>query len=331
MTDFSFLEGKKILITGASGLIGRAIVTELLSHEWKKPAKVVALVRDENRARECFKALPQANLEYLVCDVCDLQPQDMGVDYVIHGANHTASRSFVEQPADVISGAVKGTENVLNFARANKVKGLVYLSSMEVYGSPETDGKIYENSPSYLDSTSVRSSYPESKRLCECLCAAYYSQYGVPAKVVRLTQTLGEGVAYNDNRLFAELARCVIEGRDVVLKTTGETRRSYLYVGDAVSAILTVLGSGKCCEAYNAANESTYCSVINLAQTVAATFGDGKVKVVIDTEGAESRGFAPTLKMNLATDKLRNLGWKAETDLMQAFSVMIDYMKKNKR
>lgn len=327
MTDYSFLEGKKVLITGAGGLIGRAIVTKLLPHN----VKVVALVRDEGRARECFKNLPQTNLEYLVCDVCDLEPKDIGADYVIHGANHTSSRAFIEQPADVILSAVKGTENVLNFARANGVKGVAYLSSMEAYGSVKTDDKIYENSPAYLDSTSVRSSYPESKRLCECLCSAYFKQYGVPAKVVRLTQTFGEGITYNDNRLFAEMARCIIEGRDIVLKTKGETKHNYLYVGDAVSAILTVLEKGNAGEAYNAANEDTYCSIYDAAQTVAQNFGGGKVKVVVNTDGAESRGFAPVSKMNLATDKLKSLGWRAETDLVEAFGIMIDYMKKNKR
>ena len=219
MTDYSFLAGKKILITGATGLIGKAIIAELLTCEMKNQIKIVALVRDANKAKNCFSSLPQENIEYLVCDVCNLSDKNMGVDYIIHGANHTASKSFVEQPVDVISCAIKGTENILKFALTNGVKSLVYLSTMEVYGSPETDEKIYENSPAYLDCMSVRSSYPESKRLCECLCAAYFAQYKVPAKVVRLTQTFGKGVAYDDNRVFAEFARCAIEGRDIVIKT----------------------------------------------------------------------------------------------------------------
>ena len=89
---------------------------------------------------------------------------------------------------------------------------------MEVYGAPSEESKITESSPSELDTMSVRSCYPESKRICECLCASYASQYGVPAKVVRLTQTFGHGVEYSDKRVFAEFARSVIEKKNIVLK-----------------------------------------------------------------------------------------------------------------
>ena len=331
MTDYSFLEGKKVLITGASGLIGRALVSALLLHEWENPVKVVALVRNEEKARKCFASLPSENLEYIVCDVCDLQPMDMGVDYIIHGASFTSSKSFIEQPVDVINTSIKGTEALLSFARANKIKSFVYISSMEVYGAPLTDDKIYEDALIGVNPMSVRSSYPESKRLCECLCAAYYSQYGVPAKSVRLTLTFGEEVSYSDGRVFAEFLKCVIEGRDIVLKTKGETKRNYLYTGDAVSAILTVLNKGVNGEAYNAANEDTYCSIYELAHMIADKFGGGKTKVIIDTTDAESRGFAPTLKVNLSTDKLKSLGWKPETDLFTALDKTFKSLVENRK
>lgn len=325
--DLKVFEGKKIFITGASGLIGRAIVKTLLTHDGA-PIEVVAAVRNEQKARAAFSDLPQKHLSYHVCDMLDLQPDDIGADFIIHCASATASKTFVERPADVIDGAVRGTKNVLEFARANKADGLVYLSTMEVYGAPTTDEKITETSPTNIDPTDVRSSYPESKRLCECMCAAYNAQYGVPASVVRLTQTFGEGVDYNDGRVFAEFARCVIEGRDIVLKTKGETRRNYLYIADAVSAILTVLARGKRGEAYNAANEDTYCSIYEMARLVADTFGDGKIKVrICETYDISKFGYAPTLKMNLCADKLKGLGWRAETDLIQAYAALIEYMR----
>ena len=100
----------------------------------------------------------------------------------------------------------------------------------------------------------ARSSYAESKRACESLCTAYVSQYNVPAKVLRLTQTFGPGVKYDDGRVFAEFARCVIEGRDIVLHTKGETKRNYLFTEDAVDAILTVLKKGEAGEPRNRNN-----------------------------------------------------------------------------
>ncbi len=328
--DLTPFEGKKILITGAGGLIGSALVKSLVSHKGDKPVKVIALVRNSEKARKTFSDLPQENLEYIECDVCKLKAENLGVDYVIHAASRTASKDFVENPAEVLISSLKGTERVLEFARINKVKGLVYLSSMEVYGTPLTDSKVTENSPTDVNTMRARSSYPEGKRACECLCAAYASEYGVPAKVVRLTQTFGEGVNYNDGRLFAELARCVIEGRDIVLKTKGETKRNYIYTGDAVNAILTVLLKGTAGEAYNAANEETYCSVYDMACTVAEKFGNGKTKVVVREEDISKFGYAPTLKMNLSAEKLKALGWSAEVGLAQSFERMIEYMKKNR-
>lgn len=330
MIDLAELGGSRVLVTGASGLIGKALVKSLISCRTQKPVEVVALVRNKEKAVKAFGGLPQEHLHYLVCDVCDLQPENLNVNYIVHCASKTSSTDFVSAPVEVIESSVYGTKNLLEFARVNPVKGFVYLSTMEVYGTPQTDDKITEDYPSNTDSMSVRSSYPESKRLCETMCAAYASEYGVPAKVVRLTQTFGEGVDYNDKRVFAEFARCVIETRDIVLKTKGETKRNYIYVDDAVSAILTVLLKGAAGQAYNAANEETYCSIYEMAEMVAKEFGEGKVRVKIEEASDVAKlGYAKTLKMNLSTDKLRSLGWEAETDLVSAFGKMINYMKKN--
>lgn len=329
MFDVNEFCGKKVLITGASGLIGKAIAEYLLNNA--TGVKIVALARNEAKIRAAFNMADLKRVEFLICDINDLKPNDMGVDYVIHAACQTASKAFVENPVETIKGVVGGTVNVLEFARANNVKGFVYLSTMETYGTPFSSDKIYENSSAFLDQTSVRASYPESKRLAECLCAAYGSEYGVPTKIVRLTQTFGEGVSYDDRRVFAEFARCVIERKNIVLKTKGETERNYLYVGDAVLAILTVLLRGEIGQAYNAANEETYCSIFDMAQMVVARFGDGKIKVVFDEESnVEKSGYAPTLKMNLCCDKLKKLGWSATVGLEEMFSRLISSMKQSR-
>lgn len=251
--------------------------------------------------------------------------------YIIHGASQTSSRAFIEEPIETITTALTGTKNMLEFARVNNVKGFVYLSSMEVYGSPLNDLKIDEKHGTNLDTMKVRSCYPESKRMCESLCASYSSEFGVPAKVVRLTQTFGPGVKYDDGRVFAEFARCAIERRNIVLKTKGETRRSYLYTEDAVNAILTVLYNGIPGQAYNAANEETYCSIYEMAKMVAGRFGDNSVKVLVEETNPEKLGYAPVLYMNLDTTKLHNLGWKAKFNLESMYQNMIEDMKINQK
>ncbi len=317
---------KRVLVSGATGLIGQAIVKFLL----RENEHVIALVRSIDRAESIF-GKSNKNLEYIISDVCDIEPKNINVDYIIHGASQTSSRAFIEEPIETITTALTGTKNMLEFARVNNVKGFVYLSSMEVYGSPLNDLKIDEKHGTNLDTMKVRSCYPESKRMCESLCASYSSEFGVPAKVVRLTQTFGPGVKYDDGRVFAEFARCAIERRNIVLKTKGETRRSYLYTEDAVNAILTVLYNGIPGEAYNAANEETYCSIYEMAKMVAGRFGDNSVKVLVEETNPEKLGYAPVLHMNLDTTKLRNLGWKAKFNLESMYQNMIEDMKINQK
>ncbi len=328
--DFSRLENKTVLVTGATGLIGSSIIISML--EWNrkndKKINVVAVVRNTEKAKKVFSDYSDDEINYLVADICSINIDAISADYIIHGASQTSSKAFVNEPVETIMTAIQGTKNMLDIARKSSCSGFVYLSSMEVYGTPLTDEKIYEDRPSNLNVMEVRTCYPESKRMCENLCVSYSSEYDVPAKVVRLTQTFGTGVQYNDGRVFAEFARCVVEGRNIVLKTKGETKRNYLYTADAVTAILTVLLDGEPANAYNAANEETYCSIYEMACEVAKLNEKG-IEVVIEENNDLSKfGYAPTLKMNLSTDKLKALGWKPAYNLLDMYSRMIKTMVK---
>ncbi len=331
MNTWKQLEGSSILITGATGLIGRTLIRQIF--EWNRqggrPIRAIAMVRNREKAEAVFAGYLTEGLEVMVADVLSVEPENVGADYIIHAASQTSSKAFIETPVETVMTAVKGTVNMLEFARVNDVKGFVYLSSMEVYGTPETDEKIDEKHSTNLNPMSVRTCYPESKRLCESLCASYASEYGVPAMVVRLTQTFGPGVEYSDGRVFAEFARCAIEGRNIVLNTKGETKRNYLYTEDAAEAIFTVLAGGTAGEAYNAANESTYCSIYEMACTVADVCADGAIEVEIrERADAAKLGYAPTLHMNLDTSKLRSLGWEPKVGLVEMYRRMIASLQK---
>ena len=304
------LKNKTILITGATGLIGYTLVNALLyaNKKWALNLKVLALVRDKDRATERFKAhIDDASLSLIHGCVEELPGIGQTVDYIVHGASQTASKAFVLQPVETIMTALKGTENLLELAKKKAISGMVYLSSMEVYGYPEKGHKVTENEIGALTPLNVRNSYPISKIQCENLCYAYAKEYGVPVMSVRLTQTFGPGVNYNDGRVFAEFARCVAEKRDIVLKTKGETEHSYLYTADAVTVILTVLLKGDAGQAYNAANESTYCSIAEMAEKVAA---QGGIKVRYEIEDETKNGYPKPFYIDLDTSLLQQLGWK---------------------
>lgn len=302
------LKDKTIFVTGATGLIGYTLVNSLVYASKKKSLniKVIALVRDIERAKERFKDISD-EITFLVGNVEKFPEITEKIDYIIHGASQTASKAFINQPVETIMTALKGTENMLELAKNKNVSGMVYMSSMEVYGHPQKGHKVTENEIGNLSPLDVRNSYPISKIQCESLCCAYAKGYGIPVMSVRLTQTFGPGVNYNDTRVFAEFARCVSEKRDIVLKTKGETERSYLYTADAATAILTILLKGAPGQSYNAADEKTYCSIAEMAEKVAKS---GGINVRFEIEDENKNGFPKALYMDLDTSLLRSLGWK---------------------
>lgn len=321
------LQGKTCLITGATGLIGYTLTSALLYADWKKRLglTVVALVRDIEKAHQKFAAQlgQELPLRFVKGDIEHLPMINGPVDYIIHGASPTASRYFVEHPVETIQTAVLGTMNLLRMANDKKCQGFVYLSSMEVYGSIEEETPLDENDSGYLNPLAVRSCYPESKRLCEALCAANASEYDLRAMSVRLAQTFGPGVDKNDNRAFAEFMRCAQQGKDIVLQTPGDSKQPYLYTMDAASAIFTVLLKGEKGQAYNAVNCETYCSIAEMARLVATHFSaDQPVKIKIAASEESMKKYPPKRYWNLSDENIKKIGWYATQGLVEMYERM---------
>lgn len=321
------LREQSVLITGATGLIGINLVKSILyvSQKRKLHTKVIAFVRNQEKAESIFADEMTNSDFHILCGSLELPvATDEKVDYIIHGASNTSSAAFMNSPVEVIHAAVNGTCHLLDFAKQNEVKGFVFLSTMEVYGHPEKETIVTEQMTAGFDPKNPRNSYPISKQLCESLCMSYASEYHVPAKCVRLTQTFGPGVAYDDGRIFAEFMRCAVRKNDIVLKTKGETERCYLYTADSVTAILTVLLKGASQDIYNAANPGTYCSIRGMAELVAHEIAADEIQVRIELDNIEKYGYANTLYMQLDVSKLMDLGWKPLVALKQMYIRMID-------
>lgn len=323
------IENSTVFVTGATGLIGSQIVKALACLNRVKNTRIntIALVRSMDKAKKVFGDLiKRGDITLMVGDVNHTISCPGAIDYIIHGASATSSKYFVEKPVETIFTALEGTRNVLEFARDKNVKAMVYLSSLEVYGTPDkTEGKIAEADYGYIEPLSVRSSYSEGKRMAECLCASYAKEYEVPVRVARLSQTFGTGVEYEDGRVFAEFARCAVEHRDIVLHTAGNTVRSYCYTRDAISAILYILLKGETAEAYNVTNMDTAVSIREMAELVAETIGQGKIRVVVDIpKDIASFGYNPEMVIRLDAAKLEKLGWKATVGLEEMYQRMVE-------
>lgn len=314
----SDLADARFMITGATGLIGSTLVRCLLAMD--NNISITIPVRSQEKAIALYGA-DASRLNIVECDLMEYcATLNEEFDYIIHCASPTAGSYMNEHPVETYELAVETTRALLQYSRKHPVKGMVYVSSLEYYGQNFNDHVITEDFLGYVDATSPRSSYPLGKRAAEYLCASYAQEYGVNVKIARLTQTFGAGVSPDDNRVFAQFARSVINGTDIVMHTKGESAKPYCYTTDCASAIFTILLKGANGEAYNVANQDTYISIRELAEFLRDNFNPN-IKVIIDEH--PEMGYAPVTKLNLSANKLLGLGWKPVNGLKDMFAKLI--------
>lgn len=315
---------KTVLITGVTGGIGSMAVRSFLFANEKAglDIEVIGLVRNIKKAKIFFEDLTEnKNFKLVKNDITEKIKYNGKVDYIIHCANNTSSRSFVEMPVETMEVAFCGTKNVLEFAENKKVKSLVFLSSMEIYGFIEGADKTQsENDLGSLELLNVRNSYPIGKRAAETLCCSFFKEKNVPVKIARLAQTIGANVDYNDSRVYAYFARNIVEKKDIVLNTTGNTILSYCYITDVITGIILLLQKGVNGEAYNIANEEATSSIKNIAQMLVNKYPDSKLVFNINDTGI----FPKETVWALKTDKIQAFGWKSYVSKEKMYDNLIN-------
>lgn len=321
--DWNQFRDKTFLITGSTGLIGSNLVNAVAYNSQNKGLGISLIlpVRNVASASGQFGWTGAEVIPYRLGSELNV---DKPVDYIVHLASPTSSKFFTEKPVDTLTANIEGTDALLAFASRCRVKKFISLSSMEVYGFPEKGRPVKENNLGAFETMNARNSYPIAKIASEALCYGYFAQYGVPAVVLRATQTFGPGVRYDDGRVFAQFMRCALEKKNIVLKSAGLTERSYLYTADAVSAILVSLLKAEPGQAYTVANPDSYCSIREMASLVADQIAEGQIQVEFDlAEDIEKLGYAGTLYMDLDVEKIGRLGWRPATGLREMYERMI--------
>lgn len=344
------------LITGASGYIGSMLIKQLLKRE--NDSQVVALNRDfeklkarlsdgylqEDKCRLAERSLlsdrnRQLDLGRIRCfqaDLCDscfidqFCAKNKKVDYIIHCASVTRSIDMVNHPVEVTDSIINATQNVLEIARHYEIKSMVYLSSMEIYGDIDcSDGHRVteeEAAAGRIEPLNVRSCYPLGKRMAENICFSYFKEYGVPVKIARLAQTFGRGILPSDNRIFAQIAKSVKYGRDILLHTEGNSMGNYCAIDDVLTGISKILECGKNGEAYNVVNEENTMSIRQMAEQVASQVAKGRIGVKYDIPSENRYGYASDTGLRLSGKKLAYLGWRPEKTLADMYRELLDDM-----
>lgn len=337
-TELTNLSGKRVFITGASGLIGSYLVDLILAYDSLSlglPIHVVATGRSIERLVSRYEGIEAIDedaskwLSLMEYDVISGVPEIDSIDYIIHAGGNAFPAAINDDPVGTTSGNVQGITNLLEYARLNNVSKVLYISSGEVYGEISEDamlenGGFTENMSGYIDPLSVRSCYPLSKKVSENLCVSYFQQFGINSVIVRPCHTFGANAGALDNRVATQFIAKAAKNEDLVLKSNGLQYRSWLYVGDCVIALLKVLIYGNSCEAYNIASTNCRSTILEFAQ-FAASCSDSVVKIRENSERKEI--VSPIQRQILNSEKLEKLGWMPKFSLLEGIANSIDIIR----
>jgi UDP-glucuronate decarboxylase len=159
---------------------------------------------------------------------------------------------------------------VLAGSRGDKTRGFLFFSSSEIYGDPHPDCiPTPETYRGNVSCTGPRACYDESKRYGETLCVTFAREHGLHVTIARPFNNYGPGLKITDKRVIPDLARDVLEGRDITLLSDGSATRTFCYASDAVVGYFKVLVRGVAGEPYNVGAEEPEISMGELAERIA--------------------------------------------------------------
>ena len=324
------LKDRSILITGATGLVGSALVDLLmLKNKEGLNCLVYALGRNENKARVRFGYyFNEETFKFIAHDISKPLVRDdiVSVDYVIHLASNTHPLQYSLDPIGTITTNVFGTYNTLEFAKKHHAGRYAFASSNEIYGENRGDKELFDETYcGYIDSNTLRAGYPESKRCSEALCQAFNKQENIDVVIPRLTRSYGPTMLMSDTKAISQFIKKALANEDIVLKSEGYQYYSYTYVSDALSGLLYVLLKGERGEAYNIADESGDITLRDLASLIAKTSSKDVVFEIPDA--IEASGYSKATKARLDGDKLRKLGWKPRYNIQEGIERTIQILK----
>jgi nucleoside-diphosphate-sugar epimerase len=322
--------GKTILITGAAGFLGTQFVHYFLTlndeHSISRPCRVVAMDNYLRGIPEWLAALKsRKDLEVMAADVvkCDTYPR---ADFIIHAASVASPMFYRQYPIETMDANIWGLRRLLEHARTNPPEGLLFFSSSEIYGDPDSRHiPTAEDYRGFVSCTGPRACYDESKRFGETLCVAFWNVHRVPVKIARPFNNYGPGLRIGDRRVLPDFFRDVLNGRDVVLLSDGRATRTFCYASDAIEGYLRLIVSNENGESFNIGTESPEVSMLDLARLVIKTCGKD-VKVVHKTsDDAQYLTDNPQRRCPNISKAGQRLGYKPRVSLEEGLSRTRDY------
>lgn len=314
-----------ILITGASGLIGSCMVDVLFTANklFNASFEIYVLGRSKEKLINRF-SYAYSSLNIIEQNIIDPLDESFNYDLIVHAASNADPKSYALYPVETVFTNVLGAKNILDYCKNHTGTRAMLTSTFEVYGKHIAD-EYKEDDFGELDQNSIRSGYPESKRVSEILFRSYHEEYGVDTVIARLSSIYGPTMLSNDSKAHAQFIRNGLAYQNIVLKSKGLQKRTYCYVIDAVSGLFKILFDGISGEVYNVANSNSIATIAEVAEAVAKISNTEVVYNILND--IEEKGFSKSQNCILNTQKIEQLGWKGQYELIDGLTSTINILR----
>lgn len=312
------LRGARVLVTGATGLVG--------SHLTERLVKMGARVCITCQASDPFSYFSGKNLGGKVATtICDIKDYERvfeivsryEIEYIFHLAAQAIVYTGFVNPLETLGTNVMGTVNILEAARRSPyIKGVVVASSDKAYGK-QCDN-VTEDAPMAGDHP-----YDVSKSCADLIARAYAKTYELPVAVCRFGNIYGPG-DLNFNRIIPGIMRAIIKHETLSLRSDGTFVRDYVYVKDVVDGYIMLMEQMDVAkgEAFNFGARHKY-SVLGMIDAVGRTLG---VKVPYTIANIQKNEI-PAQSLN--SDKAETvLGWKPQQTFSEGIVSTADWYRR---
>ena len=227
---------KTNLITGGSGFLGSHLAKTLL----EKGEEVICLDNFFTGSKENIKQLFKFhNFEFIRHDVTE--PIKIEVDKIWHLACPASPIHYQYNPIKTTKTSFLGTYNMLGLAKRVGAK-ILLASTSEVYGDPQEHPQK-ESYNGSVNTTGIRSCYDEGKRVAETLCADYQRVHGVDVRIMRIFNTYGPNMRFDDGRVISNFIFQALKNQKITLYGDGSQTRSFCYVEDLIDGMILLMDS----------------------------------------------------------------------------------------